>query len=457
MQEHLDTRLFNTYESLASGLTILADLRNVPKLDDKKDEFIYQDGQVNPDLTPDLSISEVRSRRLGFVALKDSLARSSNIDPVIAEAYLPLVDDGISSCDLLSAAHMGDVDKYRQHNEELYGELNPEIFSFSLDFLRLLIESNRNSRNIFVRDAARQADAVLPNATCDVQTLWPNQRQFKSVKNLFSGFYDEMFDGIKIPETVTSNDAIELIQRVMDNIGLEGYKVVMRKNKNINTLATVVGNKEVRVPQDQEYERKRFIGITSHEVGIHARESQNGREQNLLLLSKGLSKFIFAGEGKGVLVEQLAYSKMAEFMETRRFVDLLRRYLAIGLSVGLDGNGERTFKEVFEIVNAVDRLWELVQDQKHPVEAGARAIDRTWELLAERTNKGPVGKGSAHLKDKVYLEGNLRQWGLLLDQPEMFSYLNLGKYDLTQQSHVKILRGIGILPRRISRLLLSTL
>ena len=120
------------------------------------------------------------------------------------------------------------------------------------------------------------------------------------------------------------------------------------------------------------------------------------------------------------------------------------------MSRGADGNGERDFKGVFEIINAIDRVWELANDPNHPTKAVVRAINRSWELLSQRTNKGPAGKGSAHFKDKVYLEGNINQWNLLLDHPNAYKYLNLGKYDLTKFEHVNILRELGLLPKNVA-------
>jgi hypothetical protein len=258
-----------------------------------------------------------------------------------------------------------------------------------------------------------------------------------------------MYEGIDLPQEISSAEAIPIIQKILNNLCFNGYKAVAR-DPGITTMATDNAKEIVKVPAGQIYERKRFKGLIAHEVGIHVEEAVNGKKQELILLADGLQGYISAGEGKGVLVEQLVFKKLADFLSTERFVDIARRYLAIGLSRGIDGNGVRDFKDVFEIINSLDRVWELAHDPDHPVKAVAQSISRSWELLSQRTNKGPAGKGSAHFKDKVYLEGNIRQWNLLLNHPNTYHYLNLGKYDLTQPEHVDILRQLGLLPKNVA-------
>ncbi|MDB5164970.1 MAG: Coiled-coil, partial [Candidatus Saccharibacteria bacterium] len=161
---------------------------------------------------------------------------------------------------------------------------------------------------------------------------------------------------------------------------------------------------------------------------------------------KGLRGYLPAAEGRGLMVEQLAYDTWSEFMATRRFADVARRHLSIGLARGVDGAGERDFKQVFHIMHAIDKLWELVQTPTEPEQASTRAIDRTWELLTKRTLKGVVGTGAAYFKDKVYAEGNHAQLQLHLQHPEVKPYINKGSYDLTNADHRSILKRIGAIP-----------
>ena len=97
-------------------------------------------------------------------------------------------------------------------------------------------------------------------------------------------------------------------------------------------------------------------------------------------------------------------------------------------------------------MNALDSLWELIQNPDQPGSAGLHSVDRTWELLAMRTHRGYSHPGMAFLKDKLYLEGNLAQWNVLMRKPDLFPYLNLGKYDASNPDHIAVLCEANILP-----------
>jgi len=215
-------------------------------------------------------------------------------------------------------------------------------------------------------------------------------------------------------------------------------------------MQTIHSKKQLKVSPLEEYTKNRFIGTIGHEVRVHIEERIKGDEQPLRILYSGLTKYLRGSEGKGVLTEQVVYPSIDEFLITRRFFDIARRYLSVGLIRGTDGNGERDFSEVFRIMNAVDLLWEVSLNPDDLEAASKKAVDRTWELLAMRTMRGWTGgKGAAALKDKVYLEGNLDQWRVLEKTPKIFPYLNLGKYDASNPGHLIVLKQIGTIPENV--------
>jgi len=450
MAKPIDQKVHELYKTLSDGdESTLTQMRNVPSLSTEKDRFIAESFSVNPNLTPVIDLTELSAKKWGYIALRDYVKEAEKLPDIVRNAYLPVIEQDIQTSTMLEAATTGNVENFIKINQEIYGEPDPLVLSVCLNYFSDQIEGYAESSNPLLKEACRQAKDLLPSAPQKVKDFWPTKKQFETIKNMFSQFYTEMYEGINLPPEISSEEAIPIIQKILVNLDFDGYEVVPRA-PGISTMATDNEKKLIKVPVDQIYERTRFKGLIAHEVGIHVEESITGGQQKLVLLKDGLQGYILAGEGKGLLVEQLVYNKLSDFLDTERFVDIARRYLAIGLSRGVDGNGERDFKDVFAIINAIDRVWELAHDPDHPVKAVVQSINRSWELLSQRTNKGPVGKGSADFKDSVYLPGNIRQWGLLLDHPNTYKYLNLGKYDLTQPEHVHILKQLGLLPKNVA-------
>jgi uncharacterized protein DUF1704 len=449
MSEMIDQNIYTIYRSITRGdETDLTDLRRVPEIDKEKTKFIGEGFQSNPNLTPVIDTTKLAASMWSHRALQSSIEEDDSLPSVVGDAYVPVFERDIQTVRMLMAATLGDVETYVRTNQEIYGKPDLSLFSFCLDFYSDQIARYAESDSPLVREAARQAADQLPTMSSVHDQVLPSTKQFNEVRTHFSDFYSEIFEGIDLPDEVTSKEAVPIIKQVLKNLGFDGY-VIVDQNEGISTMATDNKIRKIKVPQNQSYTREDFIGTVAHEVRVHVEEAVNGRQQKLGLLALGLDGYISASEGKGILAEQLVYKRMTDFLDTPKFTDIVRRYLAIGLAQGLDGNGERDFKEVFAIVHALDRMTELAANSTKPVQAISKAIDRSWELLTKRTNKGPVGKGSAHFKDKVYLEGNIRQWGLLLNHPTVYPYLNLGKYDLTRPDHVTILRQVGTLPNNV--------
>jgi len=63
-----------------------------------------------------------------------------------------------------------------------------------------------------------------------------------------------------------------------------------------------------------------------------------------------------------------------------------------------------------------------------------------------RALKGTRGTGGAYMKDIVYLEGNIRCWQIAATHPERILYGDIGKFDITNERHIRALQQLHILP-----------
>ena len=297
---------------------------------------------------------------------------------------------------------------------------------------------------MLVKAAAQEVIDSLPSAPADRPSIWPTEAEFTALQGLFGEFFEHLYQGIELPETVTSEEVMTIMRRVLANLGYTHD--VIPQEEGATNLGVNNRKNYVKVPLNQIYERPRIKGLIGHEIGIHVVAGKNGEQQPLRLLGRGLRGSIFAGEGKGVLVEQLAYDTWDEFMKTKRFFNIALRYFSLALARGMDGSGGRDFKQVFKIIHALDKLWLLAEDPNQPERANNLAIDRTWELLTRRTLKGIVGRGAAYYQTKVYSEGNISQQRLLAAHPEAYPYLNLGLYDLSNKDHISVAKRVGVIP-----------
>ena len=449
VSEALDAAWYAAYDDLLPETPAYEVLADVPDIEGKKHRFVADKFAKNPDLRPNVDLAAIRERELGTLALQAKLTETE-VEPVILEAYLPLLEGKLNGFKLQRAADASDKDTFLEATTETYGEPEKHIFKAITSYFRYFtLEQYHDTPFANVRRAARHALDALPDTRPPSvsRSPWPLPAEFADAKQLFAEFFDEMFEGVEIPDEVSGESVANIAEQVLINLGYD-YEVIPQR-EGLSTMSVSGKKKQVKIPMKELYTRTRLRGLLGHEVRIHIEETQRGLQQPLKILGRGLRGSVIAGEGKGVLVEQIAYESWADFMNTPRFFDIARRHFSIGLARGLDGNGERDFKEVFKIVHGLDRLKQLAERPDQPELATARAIDKTWELLTQRTLKGVVGKGAAYFKDKVYAEGNARQWQLILGHPEVYPYLNQGHYDLTNDAHLRILRRIGTIPKQL--------
>ena len=442
MSESIDGEWYAQYTALPSGEPVFEALRNVPDIDRKKVRFIADGFAINPDLTPEIDHVDLSERKSVYIGFHTQLAESSAPE-VVKEAYLPLINAKILGLTCLEASVSGDAELFMEANRLQFGEVDTSIFANICGHYRQLAEDYSGSNQLSLERAAKNVLELLPedSATAGFESAvgWDN------ALDLHQEFYRELFEGITLPETAKGIVIQEVIERVLGNLGYGQYQVKLRTD-SVKTMSVNTDRQWVVVPADKQYSALAQKRLISHEVGVHVREAEVGKQQPLQIIGSGLQGGDVASEGRGLLVEQLVFPNWQDYMKSERFYGIANRHLSIGLALGLDGEPPRDFKQVFAVMRAFIELRELSKKPENTSAARQRATNKAWALLTQRTLKGVVGPGAAYLKDKTYAECNREQWQLITDHPEVMPYMYKGVYDLSKPEHIRILKRVGTLP-----------
>jgi hypothetical protein len=437
----LDSRWIGEYERISSFPNLIDSKLRAPELEGQKAAFIASGFETNPDLRPEIDLDRVQQSENDVRNLQDKIIEEEQ-EEVVVDAYVPRLEELLGNLTMLRAAHTYDGDTFMAANANAFKRPNPRTFSRISSFFRGWAANYTSDQSLAAKGAALVVLDTVPEPLFE-ETDWFTEEEFRKLQVVYSPLY-EALDEFDIPEDISGANALALAQQVLDRADF-GYRAIPQKS-GLSTMSVNHVSREMKIPQTELYTAARFKGLLAHEGLIHIAERIEGGKQPLRLTYSGLKQYLRAGEGKGVLAEQGVYGSFEEFKATKRFFDIARRHFAIGLALGMDGNGARDFKEVFAIINAIDNLFALVEQPDNEQMASPRAVNRTWELLAMRTQKGVVGRGMAALKDGVYAEGLTEQGKLLIGNPSIFPYLNLGKYNLANPVHVSILERAGIIP-----------
>src|SRR5206468_9330807 len=144
----------------------------------------------------------------GTLALQAKLTETE-VEPVILEAYLPVLEGKLNGFKLQRAAEAGDKDTFLEATTETYGEPEKHIFKAITSYFRYYtLEQYHDTPYASVRQAARKALDALPDSRPPSanKSPWPLPAEFADAKQLFADFFDEMYDGIEIPDEVSVED-----------------------------------------------------------------------------------------------------------------------------------------------------------------------------------------------------------------------------------------------------------
>jgi hypothetical protein len=242
-------------------------------------------------------------------------------------------------------------------------------------------------------------------------------------------------------EALSSAAVAAVFREIIAEQALTGWQVEVDITGRRYIFSVNPSKQIVYVPNDEYLARRHrpltqtaTEAIAAHEIGVHATRAHRGSMQPLKLLATGLDGYLKGEEGLA------SYSQQQ--VEGADFFYGQDRYLAIALALGLDGE-PRDFRSVFVLMRA---YYELHSGASHHNEEAI--IQRTWEVC-RRAFRGTTGQsvGCALTKSMVYFEGNVEMWQYLIDHPERYPHLFMGKFDPLNKRHVTSLQTLEILPQ----------
>ncbi len=335
--------------------------------------------------------------------------------------YLSKLDRRLGFIPMYQASELRDDAAFHAAAVSQYGKPKRELFTYAAKRIKdLIVASERTSYT----ESRKSLNRVFAKIDTTKVTLTPDI--------LPSPVTDTS-------ATVTSGEVVALFEATLTEYHMDGWRIECDRESTRTRFAVNSQKQLIYVPNDKAFSRRAkpltLLGaraIAEHEIGVHALRAHNGAQTNLLILSNGLAGYLRGEEGLAAYVQQ-------QVEGAREFYGF-DRYLAISLAVGMDGT-KRDFRSVFEIL----RHYYLLLQAAAPG-GEERAVNAAWETSV-RIFRGTTGTsvGTPFMRDIVYFEGNVGMWNLLIDRPEVFDSLFVGKFDPQNREHTKALSALGIL------------
>lgn len=426
--------------SLISDLSLLAvqDYEYLRYTNDRslKEAFLMDDS-MEPYLEyHDVDLSHVDDRLADVAAMAELVERLH--DSLVCVSYTDKLREIREKYELIRAARMGDDAAVLDASLRLYGDVQHEYFQYALDRVRERV------------DVVRRVYGRHPLVQPCIEVLEP----------LVSGvgaLSDASWNGISLPavrvypesEALSSEEIRRMVYEAFEWYEIDGWHAVVDAPGERMTFSTDQELATIFIPSDEDLSvrrypltRERVGSIVAHEVGVHVRRRVMGEKSPLRLLGYGLAGYLRAEEGIATHAEQVRDG-------ARHFAGVLG-YLSVGWVRGLDGIA-RTFRGLFDVLYP----YLVVASLEHACSYGEevqvdevceKAKRRAW-ARSVRTFRGTTGTtpGACFTKDIVYLEGNIAIWQLLTEDPTWVDRFHLGKYDPSNESHVTLLRELGML------------
>lgn len=396
-------------------------MRSFCKVDERERQRFLIGEVENPRFSLcSVAASVLPQYRERVLELRSELEREEK-DPNVRKLYLAKLDKRLDFIPMYTAAENRNDAEFHAHALNIYGKPKRQFFEYAAKRIKDLVaerrntpftESHRKLHRVFAKidtSLATLSNEILPPPVADTTPV------------------------------ITAAEAAELMRESLMNYGIDDWQVVYEPTTTRTRFATNPTKQLLFVPSDQSLQRRKkpltrlgATAIAAHEIGVHALRNHNGLRQPLQLLSFGLAGYLRGEEGLASYVQQ-QIEGATEFYG-------FDRYLAITLAIGMDGE-QRDFRSVFECMRHYYLLSGEADEQSEH-----RASNAAWETCA-RIFRGTTGTsiGTPYMRDIVYFEGNVGIWNLLIERPEIFDSLFIGKFNPMNADQTKALHELGIL------------
>lgn len=318
---------------------------------------------------------------------------------MLVEAAQHLHDAGSSSAQEIAR------ETFMQMNEEVYGEIDAELFRSILSGERAKVDGfipTNDLADVISGELRAVLEKIGEPGANEPELLTTEELQV--LQKVVLERYQPILSVIPDSDDSIYYDAQQCAEIINDTLmagGLanDGWECVVNPLKsNPTTNGT---SKKIFLPSSTRRNASELRRLVVHEQEVHARRSQNGDNSGSKVISGGSADYAAAEEGLGVMLECAVEGNLSN----PSFKRARERYLTAGLALGLDGGGARDAREVYEIV------WRMVaidgaKDGAISEDQVDKAKDKAYSYIENAyRGTGFWMKGIIYTKLKVYYEG----------------------------------------------------
>lgn len=215
--------------------------------------------------------------------------------------------------------------------------------------------------------------------------------------------------------------AAEWIGSVLREVGIQEWQAVVLEPMNARISVNRL-DKQVKIRKGSTFSQSDLRRLIIHEIGVHLLRYENGTEQSIYLFRNSFPGYLETEEGLAVYSE--AESGLLE-------TETLRKYAGRVIAANLALN--HSFGQVFQAL------------------ASYLGTETAFDITV-RSKRGFMDtmQPGAHTKDIVYLKGFLSVRAHLLQHPDDYPLLFIGKFGLQHLPLVRSLLETGtILPAKL--------
>jgi Domain of unknown function (DUF1704) len=403
----VDAELFLRLREIAPPLLLSSYKIENSTLDELYNKFLVD--RQNPEFEFTLPAEkELEDCREKLYRLRDEIIHNKT-DKSIESQYILKVEQYIQTIKILLSSKRREWELFETANRERFGELNG-------DDARGLVLLRMKKYGIF------------KGVEFDESAVSYAKRVSHRLEGLKEFFEPTPFTSIDLSHTYTAQEVVDfwstgLRQQYPD------WSCVLSENAQF--VRTHNRKQQVIVPSSALFTGRKIIGLFAHEIGVHVRRREEGKGSRLQLLSIGMVGSEVAEEGLASMAEQA--------VGARNRLGGTDRYIALALATGAVDGKKRDFKDIYAVL---EEYFFMRYHTQFDTDKALRLSQKgAWKLAVKIFRGGnPSIPGCCMRKEKIYREGSLAMWGVYEHMPDIFLLWSRGKFDLTNQTQVDLVR-----------------
>jgi len=197
-------------------------------------------------------------------------------------------------------------------------------------------------------------------------------------------------------KSIKRNHFATMAKKILDHYGMDDWKIASTESSSIIIKhGSSKSSGRVLIPENFSVSSKRATELLTHEIEVHTLRTNNGRQSPMLLLGRGLDRYVATEEGLAIFFQEKVTEKQ------KRHAPGFWNAYAIALAA------EHNFAQVYEKLRLART--DIARQAGNP-EPENKGRDAAWRLCV-RTYRGIHNtgkKGVAYRRDHIYRSGLIR-------------------------------------------------